>query len=99
MLPTTIPAMVIVIHTLIVLHLIKIDIDECAEETDGCEHTCTNTISSYYCSCYIGFALETNLHSCDGKNSCIVVHFNMYSQISLIRIQLIEISGSDQGIS
>ena len=33
------------------------DINECAEDTDGCDYHayCTNTIGSYNCTCTVGY--------------------------------------------
>lgn len=36
------------------------DIDECAEKTAQCQHTCTNTPGGYECSCRDGFQLVIN---------------------------------------
>ena len=44
-----------------------IDIDECAEDTDGCNQTCTNTIGSHDCSCHSGYHLSSDNHGCDGN--------------------------------
>ena len=43
-----------------------LDIDECAEGTDGCNQTCTNTLGSRDCSCYSGYRLNRDNHGCDG---------------------------------
>jgi len=42
------------------------DIDECEEGTDGCDHSCTNTDGSYYCTCMDGYELESDNHTCSG---------------------------------
>ena len=42
------------------------DIDECAEETAGCNHNCTNNIGSFVCSCYIGYHLLEDMRTCVG---------------------------------
>ena len=44
-----------------------IEINECDRGTDLCEHTCTNTAGSYYCSCNTGYYLETNNYNCSGR--------------------------------
>ena len=36
-----------------------IDIDECAEDIDFCDQTCSNTFGSYVCSCQRGYDLYT----------------------------------------
>ena len=43
------------------------DIDECVEGSDGCDHNCTNTNGSYYCTCTTGYELELNNSTCVGK--------------------------------
>ncbi|XP_065334267.1 protein tolkin [Cloeon dipterum] len=40
------------------------DIDECTEQNGGCQHECKNTVGSYECSCYNGFTLHEDMHSC-----------------------------------
>ena len=44
-----------------------IDVDECAEDTDGCAQICMDTDGSYFCSCEIGYNLAEDQHDCDGK--------------------------------
>ena len=50
-----------------------VDIDECAEDTDGCAQICTDTDGSYFCSCEIGYDLAEDQHGCIGKekHTCI----------------------------
>lgn len=43
------------------------DVDECAEDTDGCAQLCTDTDGSYFCSCEAGFDLTEDQHGCTGK--------------------------------
>ena len=43
------------------------DIDECAEGTDGCVQTCTDTKGSYVCSCGVGYRLANDSHGCNGE--------------------------------
>ena len=40
------------------------DIDECAEGTAQCQHTCKNTPGGYECSCHDGFQLVRDLLTC-----------------------------------
>ena len=54
---------------IVISQLWFLDIDECVENTDGCAHQCTNTISSYYCSCDTGYSLESDNHGCQGRKS------------------------------
>ena len=48
---------------------------ECATENAGCDHYCTETLYSYTCSCYPGYTLEHDGHTCIGKNSILL---NLY---------------------
>ena len=50
----------------ILLSLISADINECAANTDECDHTCINNIGSYECQCRTGFQLSNDAHSCIG---------------------------------
>ena len=43
------------------------DINECARGIDGCQHNCSNSIGSFFCSCNTGYALTSNGKSCTGK--------------------------------
>ena len=45
------------------------DIDECSEGISGCDHNCTNTNGSYYCTCMDGYELQSDNHTCTG-NDC-----------------------------
>ena len=42
------------------------DIDECTEETSGCDQICRNEIGSYLCSCESGYRLRNDSHGCTG---------------------------------
>ena len=51
------------------------DIDECVDGTDGCDHNCTNTDGSYYCTCMDGYELESDYHTCTGDiyvHACVI---------------------------
>ena len=52
---------------LLVVPVVVLDINECAEATDGCAQACTNTDGSYLCSCESGYRLASDQHGCDGK--------------------------------
>ena len=53
------------------------DVDECAENTDGCEQICTNTIGSFICDCRTGYTLNSDGRNCQGKIfKYITVFFN-----------------------
>ena len=49
------------------LRLICLDVDECTDDTHGCEHDCINNDGSYRCECRSGFMLSKDLKHCDGK--------------------------------
>lgn len=40
---------------------------ECDVNNGGCEHNCTETVASYTCSCYPGYTLQEDEHTCIGK--------------------------------
>ena len=46
-----------------------LDIDECAQGIDQCEHNCHNAIGTYTCSCNTGFMLNPDGFRCDGEPS------------------------------
>ena len=48
--------------------IIYVDIDECIQGLDGCDHNCTNTVGSYNCTCMDGYVLEADNHTCIGKD-------------------------------
>ena len=52
------------------------DIDECVGDTAGCEHSCTNTNGSYYCSCNSGYVLVAGGHMCNGEE---VFFYNIFA--------------------
>ena len=58
--------------------LLITDIDECSVLNGLCDHYCNNTPGSYYCSCKIGYKLDSNKHSCYGNKSTV-----MYAYASL----------------
>ncbi len=45
-----------------------LDVDECTEGTDECDHNCHNTDGSYTCSCNGGYTLHSNGFTCIGKS-------------------------------
>ena len=47
----------------------SIDINECDTANGGCEHSCTNTIGSFTCSCDTGYQLDGNGLNCSGESS------------------------------
>ena len=54
------------------------DIDECVEGFDGCDHNCTNTDGSYFCTCMDGYELQTDNHTCTGDDSTSYVATYVY---------------------
>ena len=49
---------------------------ECDVNNGGCDHYCMETLESYTCSCYPGYTLESDGHTCTGMYS----HgFNLYA--------------------
>ena len=46
---------------------LPVDVDECSTSNGGCVHNCTNIVGSYFCSCYHGYVLGSDGHTCDGK--------------------------------
>ena len=48
--------------------ILHTDIDECAEDRDGCAQTCTDTDGSYVCSCTTGYRLANDSLGCDGES-------------------------------
>ena len=45
-----------------------LDVDECCNELDSCDHNCHDVNGSYYCSCDEGYDLNDNGYTCDGKS-------------------------------
>ena len=43
------------------------DIDECNEGSHGCKQLCINSVGSYVCKCPLGYRLNADARSCDGK--------------------------------
>ena len=71
-------ALVIYNHWYYAKNSICTDIDECAEETDDCSQTCTNTIGSFTCGCNSGYLLDTDGFTCSGKHKC-VHHYDYHT--------------------
>ncbi|KAK7495536.1 hypothetical protein BaRGS_00013234, partial [Batillaria attramentaria] len=40
------------------------DVDECGENSDGCDHNCTNNLGSFVCTCRDGFSLQADQKTC-----------------------------------
>ena len=58
------------------LHSMSLDTIECDNDNGGCEHYCTNTEGSFYCTCQEGYRLADNGTHCKGKLVGIF-HYNM----------------------
>ena len=57
------------------------DINECTRNTDGCDHTCSNTMGSYNCRCWIGYRLATNGRTCQGNYFLVSCKVNIHSAV------------------
>ena len=62
--------------------LTHIDIDECTENSNGCNQLCTNTPGSYACYCNVGYELSSDQKTCVGK-----LPFDLCPQQALLRSQ------------
>ena len=65
------------------------DVDECDESPNGgCDHNCTNTNGSYYCSCHDGYDLDSDAANCIGMclHSSVVQsrNCNLHANLSMI---------------
>ena len=54
------------------MQIVITDINECNQGNGGCEHTCNNTIGSYYCTCNTGYQLSKGKH-CSGNNNLALI--------------------------
>ena len=43
------------------------DVNECATNNGGCDHYCRNAIGSFVCSCFPGYTLDGDGHTCLGE--------------------------------
>ena len=43
------------------------DIDECKEDTDGCEQRCVNDPGTFHCDCDPGYTLRSDNKACQGE--------------------------------
>ena len=51
------------------LQLVYIDVDECT--SSPCDHTCTNNVGSFECSCNDGYVLDRDERSCNGMSDIV----------------------------
>ena len=62
--------------------LIFLDINECLENTHGCNHICNNQNGSYYCTCnHSGYRLDADQKTCIGKvlSNCSLSHTHTHT--------------------
>ena len=74
-----------------IFFIIFADIDECAHNISGCNQNCTNTIGSYFCSCYPGYDIQNDNRTCVGKDltlSIYVCYYNSYISNLIYNIYL-----------
>lgn len=55
---------------------------ECDIDNGGCDHYCSETVESYTCSCYVGYILHTDQHTCVGE--CGVVTHSVCSLVQFL---------------
>ena len=61
-----------------------LDINECAEGIDNCDHNCTNTEGSFNCLCRNGYELDSDGHNCSGMYYIYFIFVTIYpNQISM----------------
>lgn len=54
---------------MILCSLLFTDINECATDNGGCDHTCTNTDGAFFCTCDDGYSTPDVGFTCIGKRS------------------------------
>ena len=54
---------------IIIIIIMHAEINECVSGTSECEQVCNNMESSYTCSCYSGYKLAEDGHSCIGMQT------------------------------
>ncbi len=77
------------IYLLLSTNLQCADIDECALGQDNCDHICTNTNSSFQCSCFSGFIL-INGSLCIGKEykmQMFVIHQDSINSLQTLTLR------------
>ena len=73
--------------------LLLLDINECANEMDNnCTQMCQNEIGSYSCGCNIGYTLDSDGYTCNGKSTIQISSHNFrYCIIIIIVIIIIKL--------
>ena len=59
------------------------DIDECEQGSAQCDHNCTNTPGSYFCTCMDGYVLESDHHTCTGNDYAKLCQHTIDKMVSL----------------
>ena len=78
--------------------LYLLDINECLTEAP-CQHYCSNLIGSFECSCHLGYALQLDGSSCEGR-SVSLRKKNVYYAFSVsFSVSLERLSKGKQGFS
>lgn len=52
---------------------VLLDDNECETDNGMCGHLCTNVVSSYVCSCFHGYTLNTDGTKCSGKTFALLI--------------------------
>ena len=58
-----------------------LDINECKTNNGGCQHSCSNTVGSYSCTCNGGYELHSDEETCDGKKNEIIIIIHVYTLV------------------
>ena len=66
--------------------LYYVDINECTNNTSGCDHNCTNIPEGYFCDYQDGFQLDNNSHTCNGEllSTPMTMDSHMYTCMTLV---------------
>ena len=49
------------------------DVNECTQNTDGCQQRCVNTPGSIMCECNSGYSLNGDGRTCSGESEALIV--------------------------
>jgi len=60
--------------------MLSTEYDECQTEDHGCQHICVNTIGGYRCECKIGYELNPDGRTCEGKAK-VKVNVDLYRRL------------------
>ena len=68
--------------------LLLLDFDECVNEMDNnCAQMCQNTNGSYSCECRIGYSLDSNGYTCNGKSTLMSIIMLFYNYMGMLCIE------------